>query len=85
MPLSTNGMDKKSKILLWVIGVLVVGAAGMTWYRTMTMRAFEVTSSEEAATAEELAASEDAGTPMEETMLSGSGETAGNPEDLIAQ
>jgi len=42
-------MDTKSKVLLWLVAIIVVGSTGYTYYKTVVLKDFEIvdTSSEE--------------------------------------
>jgi len=44
-----EGMDKKSKILLWVIVVAILVSIGVTFYKTVLLQDFEVVNTEEEA------------------------------------
>ena len=44
-----EGMDKKSKILLWVIVVAILVSIGVTFYKTVILQDFEVVNTEEEA------------------------------------
>lgn len=51
---TTFNMDKKSKILLWVLGVLVIVSIALTYYRSFISKDYEIirdSESEEAAVA----------------------------------
>ena len=42
-----EGMDKKSKILLWIIVVAIFVSVGVTFYKTVLLQDFEVVNTEE--------------------------------------
>ena len=47
-------MDKKSKILLWVIVVAILVSIGVTFYKTVLLQDFEVVNTEEEVSADEV-------------------------------
>ena len=49
-----EGMDKKSKILLWVIVVAILVSIGVTFYKTVLLQDFEVVNTEEEVSADEV-------------------------------
>ena len=42
-----SGMDKKSKVLLWVIILAILISIGVTFYKTVILQDFEVVNTEE--------------------------------------
>ena len=42
-----GGMDKKSKVLLWVIVVAILISIGVAFYKTVLLQDFEVVNTEE--------------------------------------
>jgi hypothetical protein len=53
-------MDKKSKVLLWVIIVLLIASASFTYYKTIALRDYEVFETFEEESEEELTEEESA-------------------------
>ena len=47
-----EGMDKKSKILLWVIIMAILVSVGVTFYKTVLLQDFEVVNTEEEASSD---------------------------------
>ena len=43
----SSAMDKKSKVLLWVIVVAILISIGVTFYKTVILQDFEVVNTEE--------------------------------------
>lgn len=42
-----EGMDKKSKVLLWIVILSIFISIGVTFYKTMILQDFEVVNTEE--------------------------------------
>jgi len=47
-------MDKKSKVLMWVVILAVLVSIGVTFYKTVILQDFEVVNTEEEASDEEV-------------------------------
>jgi len=46
-------MDKKSKILMWIVVLAVLSSIGLTFYKTVILQDFEVVNTEEEASSDE--------------------------------